>query len=204
MSRPERTGPRAPVQERFSLKAAQGETWESRDDLQPHTRGSTGKQLAHGSRRPPRPPPAPGAVVKEAVRAASLGQESQQCWVVRIRRFFMGVDGAQQWKAESPIATRPCKAHPGLNQGAGSWYPRGAPHSPSSLKPPPDSAAQEIFPVLSPLSKALYLSPVLLLVPHLYFSTTFWIRTPILVGPHPYCPLTVNLWRNTNTRAGVS
>ena len=148
---------------------------------------STGKPPAHGSWRPPPAPPAPGAVVKEVVRAVSLGQESQQCWVVRTRRFFMGVNGAQQWKAESPIATRPCKAHPGLNQGAGSWYPRGAPHSPSSLKPPPDSAVPEIFPV----QKASVFISCPAACPSPVFLYQILDQDPILVGPHPYCPMTV-------------
>lgn len=161
---------------------------------------STGKPPAHGSWRPPRPPPAPGAVVKEVVRAVSLGQESQQCWVVRTRRFFMGVDGAQQWKAESPIATRPCKAHPGLNQGAGSWYPRGAPHSPSSLKPPPDSAAPEIFPV----QKASVFISCPAACPSPVFLYQILDQDPHLSRASSLLSNDSHLWGNTNARAGVS
>ena len=161
---------------------------------------STGKPPAHGSWRPPPAPPAPGAVVKEVVRAVSLGQESQQCWVVRTRRFFMGVDGAQQWKAESPIATRPCKAHPGLNQGAGSWYPRGAPHSPSSLKPPPDSAAPEIFPV----QKASVFISCPAACPSPVFLYQILDQDPHLSRASSLLSTDSHLWGNTNARAGVS
>ena len=161
---------------------------------------STGKPPAHGSWRPPPAPPAPGAVVKEVVRAVSLGQESQQCWVVRTRRFFMGVDGAQQWKAESPIATRPCKAHPGLNQGAGSWYPRGAPHSPSSLKPPPDSAVPEIFPV----QKASVFISCPAACPSPVFLYQILDQDPHLSRASSLLSTDSHLWGNTNARAGVS
>lgn len=167
-------------------------------------RASTGKPPAHGSWRPPPAPPAPGAVVKEVVRAVSLGQESQQCWVVRTRRFFMGVNGAQQWKAESPIATQPCKAHPGLNQGAGSWYPRGAPHSPSSLKPPPDSAAPEIFPVLSPLSKGLCIYLLSCCLSLTCISLPDFGSGPHLSRASSLLSTDSHLWGNTNARAGVS
>lgn len=81
-------------------KDAEWETGEYRGNLQPHTLG-----LPEGRNLPKAPggsltPQTPGAVVKEAVRAERLGQESQQCWVLRTLRFFMGVDGDRQWNRQ--------------------------------------------------------------------------------------------------------
>lgn len=98
----------------------------------------------------------------------------------------------------------PTRPHPWTEPRSWFLVPRGAPPTPPApLNLLLTDAAQEIVPVLSPLSKGLvFICPAA--CPSPVFLYHICIRTPILVGPHPYCPLTVNLWRNTNTRAGVS
>lgn len=147
-------GPRAPVQETFSQRPPKGRPGS------PEMTCSLTPGPPQGS-NPPRAPGGPPTPTSNSWGCGERGSQSSKPGAgitamlgSKNPKVLHGRGWRSQWKAESPIATRPCKAHPGLNQGAGSWYP-------PEVLPPPLAPLNLLLTVmlqrffLSPLSKGL-------------------------------------------------